>query len=235
MKRLPKGYGSVIKLSGERRKPYAVRVTNKANRKYIGYYSTKKEALSVLAEYNKNPYDLDVSNTTLSDIWNIFKSRRFPVISNSGRYVYNAAYNHLKPIHNKPVKDLKTYQLQLIIDSINSKWQTKSHVQTLLHQMFDIAIELDIVSKNYAEFIKLPAKEQSKIHNMFTKEEIKSLFECVFVEKWADTVLIMIYSGMRPSEMLNIKTENVNINECYMVAGLKTKAGKNRPHNTHKQ
>ena len=48
--RNPNGYGSIIKLSGKRRKPFAVRVTigwnnnGKQIYKYIGYYKTKQEA-----------------------------------------------------------------------------------------------------------------------------------------------------------------------------------------------
>ena len=43
-----------------------------------------------------------------------------------------------------------------------------------------------------------------------------------------DTVLIMIYSGLRPGELLLIKTVDVNINERIIRGGIKTKAGKNR-------
>lgn len=234
MKRLPKGMGSVCKLSGNRRKPYAARVqagtTEGGNvaYKYLGYYESSQEAIQALIEYNKYPYNLALANATIADIWDNFKQRRFEVISESGRRIYTAAYNHLSPIHNTPIKDLKTYQLQNLIDSVNRGWQTKSHIQTLLHQMYDIAIELDIIQKNYAEFIKLESKPKSDIHKAFTSNEIKLLFNSVFSEAWADTVLIMIYTGMRPSEMLKIKIEDIHLQERYMVGGLKTKAGKGR-------
>ncbi len=234
MKRLPNNFGSIYKLSGNRRKPYAVRITDgcklngQANYKYLGYYTTYKEALEALTSYNQNPYDLDLSKSTIADMWEMFKKRRFDRISKSGQGIYNAAYKHLKPIHDKMIKDLKTYQLQTVIDEINRSWQTKSHVQTLLHQFFDIAIELDILNKNYAEFIKLDSKPQSEIHKAFTQEEITTLFNVVFAEPWADTVLIMIYSGLRPSELLSVRTKNVFLNEAYMIGGLKTKAGKER-------
>ena len=232
--RLPNGYGTAYKLSGNRRRPFVARISCGYNEKgraiyqYLGYYATKKEALQALADYNKNPYDLNLSRSTISDIWEIFKSRRFDKISKSGINVYTTAYKHLKPIHDKSIKDLKTYQLQALIDGINRGWQTKSHIQTLLHQMYDIALELDIVTKNYAAFIKLDSKPQSNIHKAFTKEEIQMLFDCVFFQPLADTVLIMIYTGLRPSEMLEIKTENVHLKERYIIAGKKTKAGTDR-------
>lgn len=44
----------------------------------------------------------------------------------------------------------------------------------------------------------------------------------------AQTILIMSYTGMRPSEFLKIKTENIHLDERYMRGGIKTAAGINR-------
>lgn len=234
MKRLPKGMGSVYKLSGSRRKPYAARIQTgrtadgKAIYNFVGYYATAQEALNALTEFNKNPYDLSAAKVTISDMWETFKKRRFANISVSGKNVYTAAYKHLSPLYNKPIRDIKTYQMQELIDNVNRSWQTKSHIQTLLNQLFDLAIEFDIVDKNYAKFIKLGEKPQSNIHKAFTQEEIQTLFSAVFSEEYADTVLIMIYTGMRPSELLSIKTEDIHLSEKYIIGGMKTKAGKNR-------
>lgn len=68
--KLPNGYGSVHKLSGNRRNPWRARKTtgwslDKKTMKYkqeyttLGYYPTKKDALQALAAYNEQPYDLD--------------------------------------------------------------------------------------------------------------------------------------------------------------------------------
>ena len=59
--KLPNSYGSVIKLGGKRRKPYAVRIsklveddTRKVKRKYtyLAYFSKPEMAYTYLAEYN---------------------------------------------------------------------------------------------------------------------------------------------------------------------------------------
>lgn len=235
MKRLPKGYGSVYKLSGSRRRPFTARIqtwhnteSGRPEYKYLGYYKTSQEALQALMEYNKSPYDLDLINYTISDLYSEFKKRKLSKLSNSGVYIYQAAYKYLAPIHDMKIKEIKTFHLQKIIDNIDRKWQTKNHVQTLLNQLFDIAIELDIVTKNYAKFTKIGPKEESNIHKSFTSDEIKLLFEAIKTEPFADTVLIMIYSGLRPSELLNIEKSSVNLEQMYITAGSKTKAGKNR-------
>ncbi len=59
--KLPNSYGSVIKLGGKRRKPYAVRIsklveddTGKVKRKYtyLAYFAKPEMAYTYLAEYN---------------------------------------------------------------------------------------------------------------------------------------------------------------------------------------
>ena len=63
--KLPNGYGSVIRLSRHRRKPYAVRVTlsrtdDGKQKKYLGTFQTRQEALNALANYNQSPFDVDL-------------------------------------------------------------------------------------------------------------------------------------------------------------------------------
>ena len=62
--RLPNGFGGISKLSGNRRKPYAVRITigwtDEAKQivKYLGYYKTRSEALKALSAYTISPKHL---------------------------------------------------------------------------------------------------------------------------------------------------------------------------------
>ncbi len=233
--RNPNGFGSVYKLSGKnRRKPYGAKKTiGWDDNGYpisvvLGYYEKRSEAFQALCEFNANPYDLSKKDTTVSEIFEVFKQRRFGKISKSGQGVYNAAFKHISSIHNAAIRDLRTYQMQTLIDNMETKWQSKSHVQTLLTQLFDIAVELDICQKNYASFIKLDGKEKSDLHKPFTADEISVLFDNAEKIPFADTALILIYTGMRPSEMLKLETKNIHLNKRIMQGGLKTKAGKNR-------
>ena len=78
--KLPNGYGSVTKLSGNRRKPYLARVTlgwitdektgkSVQNRVPLGTFKTKKDALQALADYGANPYDIQNNNMTLAELY----------------------------------------------------------------------------------------------------------------------------------------------------------------------
>ena len=90
------------------------------------------------------------------------------------------------------------------------------------------AIKNDIVEKKYSEYVDVGTNEGKVNRKPFTKEEIKKLFDNVDKLEWVDTVLIMIFSGLRVGELLDLKTENIHLEERYMVGGLKTKAGRNR-------
>ena len=78
--KLPNGYGSVVKLSGKRRKPWMVRKTTgyhidpvkeKKVNEYIiiGYAATKTESLQMLADYNRNPYDTKAAKMTFEEVY----------------------------------------------------------------------------------------------------------------------------------------------------------------------
>ena len=73
----PNGYGSVIKLSGKRRRPFAARITTgyddngKQIYKYLGYYETRKEAMRELSLYSANPYDIDLKSLTMQNIYEV--------------------------------------------------------------------------------------------------------------------------------------------------------------------
>lgn len=89
--KLPNGYGSVTKLSGNRRKPYLARVTlgwitdeqtgkTVQNRVPLGTFKTKKEALQALAEYGANPYDIQNAAMTLAELYDKWTAAYFPTL-----------------------------------------------------------------------------------------------------------------------------------------------------------
>ena len=81
--RRPNGKGSVYKLPGNRRKPWAVRVTlhekdsegrTLCRHKYLGYYETWEDADNALAHYRKHPYNVDAHKITFEEVFEIWFS-----------------------------------------------------------------------------------------------------------------------------------------------------------------
>lgn len=232
--KLPNGYGSVTKLSGNRRNPYMARVTlgrddyGQLVRKTLGYYHTRKEALAALADYNRDPYDLSVEKVTFGQMYDIWYSRHAPEVSPAVSKRYQHLRKQCDPIKNIPMSDIKLIHLQTLLDNCGLTPVVTGQLRGMLVQIFDTAIKRDIIQINYASRTDIPKipKTQNP-HVPFTREEIKSLWEHID-DKFVPCVLILIYTGMRESELINMQTANVHIDGGYMVGGSKTDAGKNR-------
>lgn len=80
--------------------------------------------------------------------------------------------------------------------------------KNLFSLLYKYAMSFNLVDRNYAKFIKLPSEIKSNKHKPFTEEELEILWKNDedYVVKIA---LILTYTGLRPSELLDIKRSNV--------------------------
>ena len=234
--RNPNGYGSVIKLSGKRRRPFAARITTgyddngKQIYKYLGYYETRKEAMQELSLYGANPYDIDLKNLTMQDIYDRYVKTQKGKVGEGRMESYRSAYTHLTPLLNMKMADIKTVHLQNLIDSMTEKVSTGTIRQTksVISSLFKYAMKIDAIEKNYTDFIVMPKHKNVIERKIFTEGEIALLWDNVKVLDYADAILILIYTGMRINELLKLEKKNVNLENNTITGGSKTDAGKNR-------
>ena len=233
--RLPNGYGSVSKMSGNLRKPYRVRITigrdettGKYIQKALGYYHTKKEALEALTAYNADPYDLTAEKLTFAQVYERWTESYFPKLSVSAQNTHKAAYNHCSPLYNLPMLEIRLFHLQRLIDTCGLKYPSRERIKNLCQMLFAYAIRYEVVKENPVQYVDLGVKEEKEeIHKPFTPEELDVLWNHLDIP-WVDTILILCYTGMRFGELLKMRTEDVHLEERYMIGGSKTDAGKNR-------
>ncbi len=238
--RLPNGYGGVIKLSGKRRNPYLVRKTvgwhydekkDKQVQDYlvIGYAPTKADGLQMLAEYNKNPFDVSAAKITFQEVYEKWSASKFQTISDSNVKGYNASYKLCGTLYNKVFKEIKLADLQYVVDTCEKNYPTLRKLKVLFGQMYDYAMKNDLCNKDYSEFVdilKFKDRNPNKMdRNKFSKKEIERLWEQKD-DKYYQIVLMLIYTGVRISELLDLKKENVHLNERYFdVLASKTENG----------
>ena len=87
----------------------------------------------------------------------------------------------------------------------------------------------DICQKDYSQYVDIAkhrVKGQSEKHQPFTETEIAALWQNAARNRYIETILMLIYSGVRVSELLDLKKENVHLTERYFdVVRSKTTAG----------
>lgn len=232
--------GSIIKLGGKRRRPWAVKVTagwtddGRQIQKYLSYHEKRGDAQIALAEYNKNPYDIDAARITFADIYERWSEIEYKKLAPKTVTGYKSAYKHCKVLHNKVFKEIRKNHLQSVVDEIEAP-SMKEVTKFLFNKSYRFAMENDIVQKDYSQFVELPKRDKPKEKIPFTEEEIKFLWDNIENIKYADFTLILLYTGMRVGELIDIDKSDIHIEERYMIGGSKTDAGKNRVIPIHKR
>lgn len=231
--RLPTGYGSIIKLGGKRRHPFAVRITagwsdeGKQIYKYLGYFSTRKDALACLDDYNQHPYDTDARKRTFADLHAKWAEWKYTRVGKEEPNGYKSAFKYCQRLHEHIFVDLRPDDIQQVIDGCKRGYSTKKNIRLFCSQLYQYAARIEICAVNYAKMTDLPPATQSRLHKPFTAAERRILWDHTD-DEGARLALIYIYTGLRPTELLRAKTANVHLDESYLRAGMKTAAGRNR-------
>lgn len=245
--RLPPGVGSVHKIGDDknRRKPWRARVpagvdydmpSGTATRKYIniGYFETEVDAIEALMKYRSTPYSVEASKATFLDVFTMWKEENYKDFSDANKSGYNSAMNNSAPLHKKKMRDIRTQDMQIVMNTIEGGVSLQKRLKTFWGQIFKYAMQRDIVQKNYSEFVKIRDKDEGTTRRAIPDEDRKKIWDAVGKIPDADLAIIYCYTGMRPSELLEVKKENVDLEKRIMVGGKKTKAGKDRHIPIHK-
>ena len=253
-RKLPNGAGSIAKLGKvgkyKRVSPYMVRLpayydeNMKEKRKVIGCFKTYKEAYQALIQYVP---DQNEKIETFEDVYRFWKkTNEFTKLTKNTQNRYERSFEHFESLHNKPLKDIKYYMLQRIVDDTeadgyektdkNGKKKhckySKSSIMRLKHMLSKIytyAIKNEIVTNNISTLITVGGLGVRREKEIFTKEEIEKLFLSINKCPFARHILILIFTGMRTGEYYDLETKNINLTQNKIVNfGEKTDAGKSR-------
>ncbi len=109
---------------------------------------------------------------------------------------------------SKIFKDLKLIDLQHVVDTCGKNYPTLRKLKVLFNQLYDYAIKNDICNKNYSEFVDIVRYKDRNPNkydrNKFDKKEIDRIWEQKD-DKYYQIVLMLIYNGLRVSELLDLK------------------------------
>ena len=254
-----RGEGSVT--YDRRRKRYRARVTigwetneetgrTKQIVKTLGSnYKTKGEATSALAEYLKNPYDLNNKDITFEQLYKKWFDEYIDTDEHESiKYRVKAAYRYCSIIYKKKFREITIIDMKDCIykgtaTCVRGKYkgqqrlaspQSKETIKYLFNHIYDYALEARIVERNYAREFTLDKKvfqEKEKNYKSkvpFSKEEIDKLWKSIEFVPFADMIVYACYSGWRPTELIKLKIKDVDLKNGFVKGGMKTSAGKNR-------
>lgn len=228
------GDGSVYKLKGKRRKPWVAVITagyegGKQKRKSLGTFLTKKEAQIELLAYLDNP--MLFSGKTFKDIKDLWYQNYKKNVSDVTLNNLTIQLKKLDVFDEIKIKELKIHTLQKFFDDMDNSYGTKSFVRSILNMIFDFAVKNEFIETNKIKFIELGKNEKVIQRKIFTREEIKTMFDNLdsnnrYIKKMTYGTLILIYTGLRVGELINLKTKDVDLEKNIIsIVESKTTAG----------
>lgn len=241
-KRRPNGSGTVVKLSGRRRKPFCARVTldernpinGEKKQLVIGTFETYQEALNALSLYSltknntiskKEAMEIDPEVyqkvqekmskkvPTFLDIYYILDKEDFSSLSPHTQNNMHGAIKHLKKLHYLKIDQITLRIIQDVFDEDGSNHGTQVHMKTICTKVFRYAVVNQYISRD-DDYTSYIRVPKYEESDMHRPYTIN---EILALKKAgtpeAHIMLIFIYTGVRINELLNINRENIHIDE----------------------
>ena len=220
--RKPNGYGCIKKLSGNRRRPYVFVISVNGKQKPIEYFASQVEAEIFQADYNKLHFrrTLPDHQITLSELYYRWLSAHTTNTSPSQSTLnsYANSFKHLCPLQYEYVQSLKYADYQKILDSMRKSglsYSSLKKVRSLISLLEKYAIKIELINKSYAPLLSIGKNKSVRPHHPFSRQKINRLWTH-HTDIGVDTVLILLYTGMRVGEMLNLQKSDVNLRKGYI-------------------
>ena len=141
---------------------------------------------------------------------------------------YKAAYAYCKLLYDMRMRDLRVEHMQGVINDSEVGDATKQRMKSLFNMLYKWCLIHEIVDKDYsALFVCKVGKRDKTTRIPFKNSEVQKLWKMQNFGV-ADMVLFSIYTGFRPSEVLNIETRFVDLVRWRVKGGMKTEAGRDR-------
>lgn len=222
------GTGSITKLPNRNlKRPWRVQITvgtkydeqtgkTKQIRKNLGMYETRVEAEASLSRYLENPFDLSAKKATFSAVYSAWSRVKFPDLSRSRQLQYQAAYAICQPLHDALIAKLTPLELQAVVDDAAANGKNYSMlllVKQLYSALYRFAVDNCLCARDASSSVTVKRYEgknpNSITRTVFSDDEIARLWDAAAQDKNAEVVLFLIHSGLRISELFNLKCADV--------------------------
>lgn len=206
-------------------------VTLVQKRKIVGTYATKKEAMIALSDFNKDPYDLHHNTITFAEVFEKWSEIHFPKVSESNCKGYNASFRSCEKLHDMKFVEIKLDHLQQAVDESGKNTPTLKKMKIMFGLMYDYAVMHEIVTadkRDMVRYVDISKAGNPNAYNRkpFSKKQIDMVWNVKDSNIYYSVILMLIYTGVRISELLDLKKEDVHLDErWFYVKESKTESG----------
>lgn len=213
------GTGSVVKLSGNRRRPWAVKVSGRNRyghviQKIVSYHEKASEAQLALEEYNRTRASdtapsVDKLALTVADVFEAWKAREYRKLKPASISSHNAAWNkRVSRFGPRKMRDMTLDEWQSLLDEDEDTGLSQSTINNdalLIKALYGYAMERDIVGKDYSRYLDIPSVGAKRPRDALNDLQLSKLTQLAAGSTpWADTALMLCYTGFRVSEFLQL-------------------------------
>ena len=189
-------------------------------------FATKADAIAYLPNLKQDLPQQDM-NVKFKDLYKKWLDGHTEKVTQSTINCYKSAYKYFSSLYYVEIAKIRTEHMQKCIDECPHGTRTKENMKALGTSLWRYAMQLDIVDRNYAEYLYIKKEEQAE-KIAFSKDHLDTMWANVDKVPNIKYVLLLCYTGMRLSEMLGAMTENYYPEDGYFITGIKTDAGKKR-------
>lgn len=193
-----------------------------------GGFATKKEALDYIPKLKAEA--ASNATLTLSGYWEFYEAKKLPELSRDKQTAYRIAWRRWAALATRKLEDLKIETLQAAMDEAATTYYTARDMKNLMSHFYKHGLANQTVSVNLAQYLQLPPANASE-QTPFNAEELDKLWtDFAAGNTFTGYILLMIYTGMMPGELLQAKKEHIDWDgKQIRGAGLKTAVRKAAP------
>lgn len=241
--KLPNGFGSVTKLSGNRRKPFAVRKWMSGKQIYAGSFETYELAIAFLINSQKSHSAIGIKRMTFIEVYRQMAAEKYGDLAENSVKNYEAALRHCELLFNKPLCEIKLSDLQKVISQMDAQkigYASQRKCRSLFHNVYGYAIKYEIVDVDYSQWVEICKRVVLHPKKPFNRRQLNRVIALAegdgALARWAKCVVMLCYNGCRAGEFLSIKKTDVKLGQkFFIVRESKTESGRNRIVPIHKK
>ncbi len=238
------GTGGIVKLSGNRRRPWAVRVScrdryGQLSQRILSVHERAADAQAALDEYNRQRAvgaapAADQLSMTVGQVYEAWSTREFRKMQAQAIGGYKASWNkRVSKFAGRKMRNMTLDEWQSILDDDEDQGRSQSLINKdyiLIKALYHYSMERDIVSKDYSQYLDIPSVDPKRPRDALNDIQFAKLTQLAANGfPWADTALMLCYTGFRVREFLSLTRFSYSHDQGgYLRGGMKTAAGRDR-------